>query len=107
MGARILCACANGSGTALMMQLSVERAASAVGMAVSLIHHCPLQEGRALMGQYDVLCVPASFEGLYRGADEAGCVLIPLDNVLSDAEVARKFRDAGLDKRFPEVASSS
>lgn len=100
MGARILCACANGSGTALMMQLSVERAASAVGMDVTLIHHCPLQEGRQIMGDYDILCVPSSFEGLYQGSEEAGCVLIPLDNVLSDSEAAAKFRAAGLDQRF-------
>lgn len=100
MGARILCACANGSGTALMMQLSVERAASSLGMDVSAIHHCPLQEGRVLMGQYDVLCVPASFEGLYRGAQDQGCVLVPLENVLSDSEAASKFKAAGLDLRF-------
>lgn len=103
MGARILCACANGSGTALMMQLSVERAANAIGMSVSAIHHCPLQEGRAIMGQYDVLCVPASFEGLYRGAEGQGCVLVPLDNVLSGEEAARKFVAAGLDRRFPKA----
>lgn len=104
MGARILCACANGSGTALMMQLSVERAASAIGMDVEAIHHCPLQEGRALMGEYDVLCVPASFQGLYHGAEDVGCVLVPLDNVLSDAEAARRFVNAGLDKRFAKTS---
>lgn len=85
-----------------MMQLSVERAANAIGMGVSAIHHCPLQEGRAIMAQYDVLCVPAAFEGLYRGAQAGDCVLVPLENVLSDEEAAQKFVVAGLDKKFPQ-----
>ena len=39
MSAKILCACANGSGTSLMMQLTVERVAKKLGMDVSEVHH--------------------------------------------------------------------
>ena len=35
MSAKILCACANGSGTSLMMQLTVERVAKKLGMDVA------------------------------------------------------------------------
>ena len=45
MSAKILCACANGSGTSLMMQLTVERVAKKLGMDVSEVHHCALAEG--------------------------------------------------------------
>jgi PTS system ascorbate-specific IIB component len=48
MGVKILCACANGSGTSLMMQLTVERVAKKLGMDVTNVHHCALAEAPLL-----------------------------------------------------------
>lgn len=101
MGAKILCACANGSGTSLMMQLTVERVTKKLGMDVSEIHHCALAEGTSTAVNYDIACFPRNFGGNFKAAEDSGKVVcIPLKNVLSDQEIEQKFVEAGLDKKF-------
>ena len=61
MAAKILCACANGSGTSLMMQLTVERVAKKLNMDVSQVHHCALAEGTCAATTFDIACYPGYF----------------------------------------------
>lgn len=101
MAAKILCACANGSGTSLMMQLTVERVAKKLNMDVSQVHHCALAEGTSTATNFDIACFPRNFENMFKSAADAGKVVcIPLKNVLSDKEIEEKFVEAGLDKKF-------
>ncbi|WP_062529299.1 MULTISPECIES: PTS sugar transporter subunit IIB [Olsenella] len=101
MGAKILCACANGSGTSLMMQLTVERVANKLGMDVTQVHHCALAEGTSTAKNFDVVCFPRNFENMFDAVKASGKVVcIPLKNVLSDKEVEEKFVENGLDKKF-------
>jgi PTS system ascorbate-specific IIB component len=99
--AKILCACANGSGTSLMMQMTVERVAKKLNMDVAQVHHCALAEGTSTATSFDVACFPRNFENMFKSAAATGKVVcIPLKNVLSDAEIEEKFVEAGLDKKF-------
>ena len=101
MAAKILCACANGSGTSLMMQLTVERVAKKLNMDVSQVHHCSLAEGTSTATNFDIACFPRNFENMFKAAADSGKVVcIPLKNVLSDKEIEEKFVEAGLDKKF-------
>jgi PTS system ascorbate-specific IIB component len=100
MTAKILCACANGSGTSLMMQMAVERVVKDLNMDVSNIHHCALAEGTSTAGSYDIVCFPRNFENMFRNAEDKGIVCVPLRNVMSDKEIKEKFISAGVDKKF-------
>ena len=101
MSAKILCACANGSGTSLMMQLTVERVAKELGMDVSTVHHCALAESTSTAKNYDIVMFPRNFENMFKSVKDAGTVIcIPLKNVMSDAEIREKLVEAGADKKF-------
>lgn len=100
MAAKILCACANGSGTSLMMQLTVERVTKKLNMDVSQVHHCALSEGTSTAKNFDVVCFPQNFANMFESAKNAGVICIPLRNVMSDAEIEQKFVEAELDKKF-------
>lgn len=99
MAAKILCACANGSGTSLMMQMTVEKVAKKLGMDVSNVHHCALSEGTSTAPNYDIVCFPRNFENMFQGVKDK-TILVPLRNVMSEDEITGKFIEMGLDKRF-------
>ena len=101
MSAKILCACANGSGTSLMMQLTVERVAKELGMDVSTVHHCALAEGTSTAKNYDIVMFPRNFENMFKSVAASGKVIcIPLRNVMSDKEIREKLVESGADKKF-------
>lgn len=100
MGAKILCACANGSGTSLMMQLAVERVCKELGISVTQVHHCALAEGTSTAPNFDVVCFPRNFESMFASLASDKLTVIPLRNVMSEAEIKEKFLEAGLDKKF-------
>lgn len=101
MATKILCACANGSGTSLMMQMAVERVAKKLNLKDPKVHHCALAEGTSTAKTYDIVCFPRNFENMFKAAADSGKVVcIPLKNVLSDKEIEEKFVEAGLDKKF-------
>jgi PTS system ascorbate-specific IIB component len=100
MATKILCACANGSGTSLMMQMAVERVAKKLNLKDPKVHHCALAEGTSTAKNYDIVCFPRNFENMFSEAKAANIVTIPLKNVMSDAEIEEKFLEAGVDKKF-------
>ena len=100
MNCKILCACANGSGTSLMMQMTAERVTKKLGMNVSKIHHCALSEGVSSATQYDIVFVPANFASMYDNAVKAGVTVLPLRNVMSDDEMEKALVGCGADKKY-------
>ena len=55
--AKILACCANGSGTSLMMRLTLDKVIASCGFKVEEVRHDSIMEGRKIAGQYDiVLC---------------------------------------------------
>ena len=100
MNAKILVACANGAGTSLMMMMAVERATKRLGMNVANIHHCAISEAVSSARQYDIVFAPLNFVNMYDSAKAAGVAVIGLRNVLSDAEVEEKLKEAGLVEKY-------
>lgn len=98
--ARILVACANGSGTSLLMKMAVEKATDRLGIPVSNIHHCSLSEGVSSAHQYDVVFVPLNFLSMYDEAKDDGVMVIGMRNVTSDKEAEEKLIENGAVEKF-------
>ncbi len=97
---KILVACANGSGTSLMMKMTAERVTSKLGMNVADIHHCSLSEGVSSASKYDIVFCPLNFINMYDGAKEAGITVIGLRNVLSDQEMEEALVSTGVAEKY-------
>lgn len=93
---KILVACANGSGTSLMMKMTAEKVCNSLNLAVSNIHHCSLAEGKSSATQYDIVFCPLNFIDMYKDAAARGITIIGLRNVLSDKEMTEKLQATGL-----------
>ena len=100
MKAKILVACANGAGTSMMMKMTTERVTQKLGMGVADIHHCALSEGVSVARQYDIVFTPLNFKDMYKDAEAAGVNVIPLRNVLSDAEMEKALIETGAAEKF-------
>ena len=90
---RVLVACANGSGTSLMMMKSVEKAYKSLGLPLTSIQHTNLSEGKSTAKQYDVVFTPLKFVDMFTSAKEAGITVVGVKNVMSDKEIAQRITD--------------
>lgn len=93
---RIVVCCANGSGTSLMMKMTLEKAVKKLGIKVSNMHHCSLSEGKSAATSYDVLMCPLNFMSMFADAEKKGVKVIGLRNVLSQKEMEEKLLEAGI-----------
>ena len=73
--AKILACCANGSGTSLMMQLTLDKVISTCGFHVEEATHDSITEGRKRASQYDIVLCPMSFVDLFADAADRGILL--------------------------------
>ena len=94
---KILVACANGSGTSLMMKMRVEKATKDLGIQVQTIHHCSLSEGKSAATQYDVVFCPLNFVSMFDDAAKKGVKICGMKNVLSDKEAKELLTAAGIE----------
>ena len=97
---KILSACANGSGTSLMMMRSVEKALKAEGFKITNIHHCAIAEGKSTAKNYDVVFTPMNFVNMFDHAKEKGVTVIGVKNVMSPKEITDRVRETDLAARF-------
>jgi len=92
----ILACCANGSGTSLMMAMTLEKAIKAEGWKVSKTHHCSLSEGKNTAVNYDIVLCPQNFTDMFKDAESKGVKVIGLRNVMSQKEITEKISACGL-----------
>ncbi|WP_025729918.1 PTS sugar transporter subunit IIB [Atopobacter phocae] len=97
---RVLVACANGSGTSLMMKKSVEKALIGAGFKITNIHHCAIAEGKSTAKNYDVVFTPMNFVDMFKGAKEKGVTVIGVKNVMSPKEITERVAESDLAERF-------
>lgn len=97
---RVLVACANGSGTSLMMKKSVEKALKELGFHITNIHHCAISEGKSTATQYDVVFTPMNFLGMFDNAKKKGVTIVGVKNVMSAKEVTERVNETDLAERF-------
>lgn len=91
----ILVCCANGSGTSLMMKMTVEKVIKSLNLKVGKLHHCSLSEGKSAAVQFDVVLCPLNFIDMFKDAKAKGVDVIGLRNVMSQAEMEEKLKESG------------
>lgn len=91
----ILACCANGSGTSLMMKMTLEKCIKSLDMKVSKQHHCSLSEGKNTAVNYDVVFCPLNFKDMFKDAEAKGVKVIGLKNVMSQKEMEEKLIATG------------
>ena len=91
---KILICCASGSGTSMLMKLTVERACKAAGLKAS-VYHCPIAEGKSSAKQYDLVLTSPNFLNMFDAAKAAGVKVCGLKNPLSDGEVLERLKESG------------
>ncbi|MBM7544741.1 PTS sugar transporter subunit IIB [Periweissella beninensis] len=84
---KILVACANGSGTSLMLMKSVEKAFKQLGIKITSIGHTNIAEGTSTATQYDVVFTPLNFLNMFETAKKRGVTVLGVKNVMSDKEI--------------------
>lgn len=92
---KVLVACANGSGTSLMMKMTAEKALKALGIDECNVHHCSLSEGKSTADNYDLVFCPLNFIDMFKDAVEKGIIVIGIKNVLSESELKQKLEESG------------
>ena len=92
----ILACCANGSGTSLMMAMTLDKAIKAEGWKASKTHHCSLSEGKNTAVNYDIVLCPLNFTNMFKDAEAKGVKVVGLKNVMSQKEMTEKINATGL-----------
>ena len=91
---KVLATCGNGMGSSMMMELRVKKVFDKQGLVYD-IGHCSLGEALSIANGYDIIFCPMSFRNSFTGLRE-GVKLIPLANVMSEAEITQKCQENGI-----------
>lgn len=97
--AKILACCANGSGTSLMMRLTLDKVIASCGFKVEEVHHDSITEGRKIAHQFDIVLCPLNFVDMFDDAAAQGTNVIGLKNVMSQKEMTEALENCGIDLR--------
>lgn len=97
--AKILACCANGSGTSLMMQLTLDKVISTCGFKVEEASHDSISEGRKKASEYDIVLCPLNFVEFFADAAASGTKVIGLKSVMSQKEMTEALENCGIDLR--------
>lgn len=93
---KVLVSCANGSGTSLMMSMTVKKAFKTLGITPTKVHHCSVSEGKTSAKMYDVVFTSPNFLPHFEAVKEKGVFVIPLMNVMSEKEAIEAIEKSGL-----------
>lgn len=93
---KVLVACANGSGTSLMLSMSVKKAFERNNLKITRMHHCAIAEGKSSAGQYDVIFTTPNFVSHFDQAKKNGKLVLAVQNVMSDVQVEEALKEAGI-----------
>ena len=97
--AKILACCANGSGTSLMMRLTLDKVISSCGFKVEEVRHDSIAEGKKIAHRYDIVLCPLNFVDMFADAASKGTKVIGLRNVMAQREMADALENCGIDLR--------
>lgn len=97
---KVLVACANGSGTSLMMSMTVKKVMTKLGVPITKMHHCAVAEGKSSATMYDVVFTSKPFVPQFKNAEDKGIPVIGVMNVMSEAEITKLFEESGLVEKF-------
>lgn len=97
---KILCACASGSGSSLLMEMACKKALKSLGVADQdmNVQHCPLGEAKGQYRNYDALLVGKNFAESpdFVKIAATGFPVMGVQNVMSQKEIAAAIESAGI-----------
>lgn len=97
---KILCACASGSGSSLLMEMACKKALQSLGIsdADMNVQHCPLGEAKGQYKNYDALLLGKNFAESpdFLAIAAKGFPVLAVKNVMSQAEIAEAIKAAGI-----------
>lgn len=89
---KILCACASGSGSSLLMEMACKKALKQLGVSDHdmVVHHCPLGEAKGQYKNYTALLIGKNFADSpdFVLIKEKGFPVIGVKNMMSHQEIA-------------------
>ncbi len=91
-----LVCCANGAGSSLMAQMTLEKVLKKHNIKPLKVHHCALSEGKGSAPQYDVVVCAQNFKDMFAHAEKKGVKIIPLKNVMSAPEIETRLKEQGI-----------
>lgn len=92
---KIVVACANGTGSSLMIKFKVQEVMKGLGITAK-IHHCAISEAKSVASQYDVIVTALNFIKMFDSVKEKGITVIGIKNVLSAQEIKEKILESGI-----------
>jgi len=96
--ASVLCCCANGSGTSLMMSMTLDKVIKAQGYTkINKTHHCSISEGKNTSVNYDIVLCPKNFTNMFDMAEKKGVKIVGLKNVMSPQEITEALENCGVE----------
>ena len=93
---KFMVCCANGAGSSLMMKMTLQKVLKKHNITPSTLHHCALAEGKSAAPQYDVVVCARNFASTFDDAKKKGTIVLGLRNIMSEQEMERAMREAGL-----------
>ena len=97
--AKILACSANGSGTNLMMKMTLDKVISTCGFNVEEAGNDSISEGRKIASEYDIVLCPLNFVEFFADAEAKGTKVIGLASVMCQTEMAEALENCGIDLR--------
>lgn len=90
---KVLAACANGSGTSLMLARTVTKTMKKMGFDINNTDHTSVSEARGTARNYDVVFTSLPFVGMFDDVKAKGGHVIGIKNVMSAQEVEEKIKE--------------
>lgn len=90
---KVMCACANGSGTSLMLSRTVTKTMKDLGFKITQSDHTSVSEARGTARNYDVVFTSLPFVGMFKDVEDRGGIVIGIKNVMSKKEVEEAIKN--------------
>ncbi len=93
---KFMVCCANGAGSSLMMKMTLQKVLKKHDIKPAQLHHCAISEGKSAAANFDVVLCARNFAKTFEDAQKKGTVVLPLKNIMSDKEMEKAMKEAGL-----------
>lgn len=97
---KVLTACANGSGTSLMLMRTATKALKDMGFNVTQSDHTSVSEAKGTARNYDVVFTSLPFVKMFKEVEDKGGIVIGIKNVMSKQEVEDAVKNSKLEEKF-------
>ncbi len=93
---KFMVCCANGAGSSLMMKMTLQKVLNKYNIKPADLRHCALSEGKSAAASYDIVFCARNFANMFDDAKKKGTIVLGLRNIMSQPEMEKALKDAGL-----------